>query len=130
MESSEDGVVRLLEGKAGRPAEMRLIVEGEVAERVKIGEGDRLMIEGKSSGEGGGGRLLIEAPGAPDRLSEIEMATRKQKARGGVRKEDGDQFEDWDKATAEEKEENKAPRREEMQVPIDSWGFTVRFSLL
>lgn len=130
--SSSDGSVRMLEGVAGRPAEMRLIVEGSVAGGLKIGDQERLMIEGKSSGEGG--RLMIAAPGAPERLSEEEMKTRKEKGMlvvesKGKGRAVGEQYTDWDRATAEEEDDNKAPRRDAMQVPIDGWGFTVSFHL-
>lgn len=140
VESSEDGSVRMLEGVAGRPGEGRLIVEGKVAEGLRIREGERLLIEGKSSGEGSSGqRLMITAPGAPERLSEEEMKTRKEKGMqimglaSGERKGKGraieEQFTDWERATAEEEEDNKAPRRDAMQVPIEGWGFTVSSTL-
>lgn len=111
----------MLEGVAGRPAEMRLIVEGKGAEGIKVGMGERLMVEGGSSG----GQLLLTAPGAPERLSESQMALRRDKGKGRAEQGKDVQFVDWDKPTAEEEEANKAPRLDEMQVPIDSWGFTV-----
>ncbi|ORY78870.1 pyridoxal phosphate-dependent transferase [Leucosporidium creatinivorum] len=135
VESSKDGSVRMLEGVAGRPSEMRLIVEGSAAEGMRIGEGERLLIEGKSSGEGGQqGRLRITAPGAPERLSEEEMKLRREKGKEVVRmgkgRAVGEQFTDWERATAEEEEDNMAPRRDAMQVPIDGWGFTNRNSFM
>nr|CRX78990.1 hypothetical protein [Leucosporidium scottii] len=138
--ASQDGSVRMSLCVAGRPGEGRLIVEGMGSEGVgRIGEGERLLIEGNSSGEGPSRRLMITAPGAPERLSEEEMKTRKERGlqiRGIGAKEKGkgraigEQFTDWERATAEEEEDNRAPRRDAMQVPVESWGFTNRNSFM
>lgn len=120
VEGSKDGIVRLLEGPAGRPGERRLVVEG--VEGVSVGEREsRLMVEGKREGV-----LLLTNGGGEGRISKEEMG--KGKGKQVMTLTDGKerQFVDWDKATVEEDEDNRLPKVGDMQVPIDTWSFKVR----
>lgn len=121
IEGSKDGSVRMLEGVAGRPAETRLIVEG--VEGVKAGPNDRLLVDGKREGQ-----LLITA--GSTRAHDSVMGPPKKRLRiegtGQANPSTAEQqFVDWDKPTVEEEEDNKAPRQDDMQVPTETWNFTV-----
>lgn len=116
VESSGDGTVRLLDGPAGKPGERRLLVD----EGVDVGTGpeNRLLVTGRDEKE----RLLItngegsaEARSLGRRMGEEEKVD-----------ERAQQFIDWDKATAEEKYDNKAIEEDQLQVPTSAWPFKVR----
>lgn len=115
LESSGDGTVRLLDGPAGKPGERRLLVD----EGVDVGSGpeNRLLITGRDEKE----RLLVTNG---DGGSESQSLVRTEP--DGPVDERAKQFIDWDKATADEQDENKAIEENELQVPTSAWPFKVR----
>ncbi|KAM0789029.1 hypothetical protein ACM66B_003095 [Microbotryomycetes sp. NB124-2] len=126
IEGSKDGSVLMLEGGAGRPGETKLVVEG-----VELGKGERLMVEGRSKG----GQLLLTASGEPERADKSVLITDRERAKlnkGKQAQNDGEQeqFVDWDKPTADEEEDNKAPKVVDMQAPTEAWMFTNRNNLM
>ncbi|KAK4055476.1 hypothetical protein OIV83_000022 [Microbotryomycetes sp. JL201] len=121
IEGSKDGSVLMLEGAAGRPGETKLVVEG-----VELGKGERFMIEGKSKG----GQLLLTASGEPERADKSVMVTDKERAKMKKSDETEQQYVDWDKPTADEEEDNKAPKVVDMQAPTEAWMFTNRNNLM
>ncbi|GAA5987033.1 hypothetical protein JCM10908_000999 [Rhodotorula pacifica] len=121
IESSGDGTVRLLDGPAGKPGERRLLVD----EGVDVGTGpeNRLLVTGRDEKE----RLLItngEGPASEARSLALRKADEEEVD------ERAQQFIDWDKATAEEKDENKAIEEDQLQVPTSAWPFKTRNSLM
>lgn len=120
IEQSSDGSVRMLEGVAGRPAEQRLIVEG--VEGVRIGDGNRLLVDGKRENQ-----LLITS--GRGRADDSVMGPPKVPDTGKGRDPAEKQFVDWDKPTADELEDNKAPKLDDMQVQMEGWDFTVSLVL-
>ncbi|BGP39288.1 hypothetical protein JCM10449v2_003226 [Rhodotorula kratochvilovae] len=119
VDASGDGTVRLLEGPAGRPGEMRLVVDGGV----DIGVGDRLLITGRDEVE----RKLItdgrgadqgkgkgkEVAGPPERIDERAK-----------------QFVDYDRPTVDEEEEGRPIDARELQVQNTAWPFKNRNSFM
>ena len=119
VESSGDGTVRLLDGPAGKPGERRLLVD----EGVDVGTGpeNRLLVTGRDEKE----RLLItNGEGPAEARSLVRRMAEDEKV-----DERAQQFIDWDKATAEEKDDNKAIEEDQLQVPISAWPFKVQSQL-
>lgn len=117
LESSGDGTVRLLDGPAGKPGERRLLVD----EGVDIGSGpeNRLLVTGRDEKE----RLLITTGEGPAAQSAVVPVP----AQDDV-DERAQQFIDWDKATAEEKDDNQPIVDDELQVPTSAWPFKASFA--
>ncbi|TKA57739.1 hypothetical protein B0A53_00888 [Rhodotorula sp. CCFEE 5036] len=120
VESSGDGTVRLLDGPAGKPGERRLLVD----EGVDVGTGpeNRLLVSGRDEKE----RLLITNGEGPAEARSLVRRT----AEDDKVDERAQQFIDWDKATAEEKDDNKAIEEDQLQVPTSAWPFKTRNSLM
>jgi protein DGCR14 len=119
VESSGDGTVRLLDGPAGKPGERRLLVD----EGVDVGTGpeNRLLVTGRDEKE----RLLItNGEGPAEARSLVRRMADEEKV-----DERAQQFIDWDKATAEEKDDNKAIEEDQLQVPTSAWPFKVQSQL-
>lgn len=117
VESSGDGTVRLLDGPAGKPGERRLLVD----EGVDVGTGpeNRLLVTGRDEKE----RLLITNGEGPVEAGDRARLPADEKEVD----ERAQQFIDWDRATAEEKDDNKAIDEDQLQVPTSAWPFKVRF---
>ncbi|KAK4057800.1 hypothetical protein OIO90_001019 [Microbotryomycetes sp. JL221] len=139
IETSQDGSVRLLEGGPGRPGETKLLVDSNVVLSENGTAGSRYMIEGSVSGTTGqvNQPLLLTANGEPERASQDVLITDKERnklareALGTVARVDKEkQYVDWDKPTADEEEDNKAPKIVDMQAPTEAWSFTNRNSLM
>ncbi|GAA5865992.1 hypothetical protein JCM3774_005551 [Rhodotorula dairenensis] len=120
VESSGDGTVRLLDGPAGKPGERRLLVD----EGVDVGTGpeNRLLVTGRDAKE----RLLITNGDDPVEATSLVRQT----ADDETVDERAQQFIDWDKATAGEKDDNKAIDEDQLQVPTSAWPFKTRNSLM
>ncbi|GAA6057501.1 hypothetical protein JCM3770_000588 [Rhodotorula araucariae] len=119
IEGSSDGTVRLLEGPAGRPGEMRLIVD----DGVDIGIGDRLLIAGRDEAER---KLITDGKGG-------DQGKGKGKAVAGPPErvdERAKQFVDFDRPTVDEEEEARPIDARELQVQNTAWTFKNRNSLM
>ncbi|KAI5475680.1 protein DGCR14-like protein [Pseudohyphozyma bogoriensis] len=108
MVEAGDGVVKMIEGRPGRPGERQLMVNPGM----EVG-GSRLMIKAPNEG----GRLLITSP----------EGEQEEKGKGKLVES---KFIDMDKAVAEEQEENQLPMESEMQIPVEGYKFTNRNSLM
>lgn len=115
VESDKDGVVRMIDGGAGRPGDRQLVVTGLVG---GSRGGGALMVEGKTDSEG---RLMI-LPGDA-RVDESKGKGKGKKVATSTSRDI--QFVDWEKATAEEDEDNRAPKEVDTQVRMEAWKFTV-----
>jgi protein DGCR14 len=100
VESDANGCVTLIQGAPGRPGERKMLVQGAT------GDMGRLMVGGTKES----GRLMLEDG--------------KGKGKGQL------EYVDMDKPTAEEEEEGRFLRQEEMQVPMEGFTFTVRTQLI
>lgn len=119
VESDPDGVVRMIEGGAGRPGDRRLIVEGEGLQI--LGASKRLMVEGSRTGVDS--MLLID-----DGSVDLPVASTRALTVGANFKGKGKEVDyiDYDKFD-EEAITNDEHAIVDLQAPVDTWKFTVGF---
>ncbi|SCV70700.1 BQ2448_3462 [Microbotryum intermedium] len=130
IEGSEDGTVRMLDGAAGRPGERKLIV----GKAIKVGRDDRLMIASSGTSTSSNQQLMIQdTQEARPRVGELELVKRGSHKLAPQRpdlKDQGRQYVDYDRATVEEDEANRAPTIDEVQPRMESWDFKNRNSFM
>lgn len=114
VEADKDGMVKMINGGAGRPGDRMLLVQGLDAES----DGRQHMIEGNleedgrlmiTNGEKVAGNYFGKGKGKEVIVSEAAEA----------------QYVDWDKPTVEEEEDNRAPRVVDMQIMMQGSLFKV-----
>lgn len=114
VEADKDGMVKMIDGGAGRPGDRMLLVQGLEAES----DGRQHMIEGNLEEDG---RLMITNG---EKVAGNYFG--KGKGKEVVASEAAEaQYVDWDKPTVEEEEDNRAPRVVDMQIMMQGSLFKV-----